>query len=67
MRRVIAIQDRALIGSMQAAVLERFEQLAVRPWLALHEQSRIVARQCSCRPPPLTPWAMAPAGRVRPS
>jgi nitroreductase len=43
--RFIAIQDRALIASMQAAVLERFEQLALRPGLVLHEQKRTVARQ----------------------
>jgi nitroreductase len=41
----IAIQDRELIAAMQAAVLERFEQLALRPGLALQEQKRMVARQ----------------------
>ena len=43
--RFIAIQDRGLIASMQAAVLERFEELALRPGLALQEQKRLVARQ----------------------
>ncbi len=43
--RFIAIQDRELIASMQAAVLERFDQLALRPGLALQEQKRMVARQ----------------------
>jgi nitroreductase len=42
--RVIAIQDRELIAAMQTAVLERFEQLALRPGLALQEQKRMVAR-----------------------
>ncbi len=42
--RFIAIQDRKLVSAMQAAVLERFEQLALRPGLALQEQKRIVAR-----------------------
>ncbi len=43
--RFIAIQDRELIAAMQAAVLERFEKLALRPGLALQEQKRLVARQ----------------------
>ena len=43
--RFIAIQDRELIAAMQVAVLERFEQLALRPGLALQEQKRLVARQ----------------------
>jgi nitroreductase len=42
--RFIAIQDRTLIAAMQDAVLERFEQLALRPGLALQEQKRMVAR-----------------------
>ena len=42
--RFIAIQDRELVAAMQAAVLERFEQLALRPGLALQEQKRMVAR-----------------------
>ena len=42
--RFIAIQDRGLIAAMQAAVLERFEELALRPGLALQEQKRMVAR-----------------------
>ena len=43
--RFIAIQDRELIAAMQAAVLERFEELALRPGLALQEKKRMVARQ----------------------
>lgn len=43
--RFIAIQDRELFASMQAAVLERFEQLALQPGLALQEHKRTVARQ----------------------
>jgi len=43
--RFIAIRDRALIGAMQTAVLERFEELALRPGLALQEHKRLVARQ----------------------
>ena len=42
--RFIAIQDHTLVSAMQAAVLERFEQLALRPGLALQEQKRMVAR-----------------------
>ena len=42
--RFIAIQDRRLIAAMQAAVLERFEELALRPGLVLEEQKRMVAR-----------------------
>jgi nitroreductase len=42
--RSIAIQDRELIAAMQAAVIDRFEQLAFRPGLALQEQKRMVAR-----------------------
>ncbi len=43
--RFIAIQDRELVAAMQAAVLERFEELALRPGLALQEHKRMVARQ----------------------
>jgi len=42
--RFIAIQDRRLITAMQAVVLERFEELALRPGLALQEKKRMVAR-----------------------
>ena len=42
--RFVAIQDRELIAAMQTAVLERFEELASRPGLALQEQKRMVAR-----------------------
>jgi nitroreductase len=42
--RFIAVQDRALIAAMRAAVLERFEELAMRPGLALQEQKRMVVR-----------------------
>jgi nitroreductase len=40
----IAVQDRDVIGRMQQAVLERFEELAQRPGLALQERKRMVAR-----------------------
>lgn len=43
--RFIAIQDRETIAAMQQAVLERFEELAIRPGLALQEEKRLVARQ----------------------
>jgi len=42
--RFIAIRDRELLAAMGAAVIERFEQLALRPGLALQEQKRMVAR-----------------------
>jgi nitroreductase len=42
--RFIAITDRELIGAMADAVLKRFEELALRPGLALREQKRMVAR-----------------------
>lgn len=42
--RSIAIQDRELLRAMQVAVIERFEELASRPGLALREQERMVAR-----------------------
>lgn len=42
--RFIAIEDRGLIHDMQTAVLERFEELASLPGLALQEQKRMVAR-----------------------
>jgi nitroreductase len=42
--RFIAVQDPALIAAMQQAVLERFEELAMKPGLALKEQKRMVAR-----------------------
>jgi nitroreductase len=42
--RFIAVQDRALLTKMQGAVLERFEELATKPGLALQEHKRTVAR-----------------------
>jgi nitroreductase len=42
--RFIAVQDHILISEMQGAVLERFEELATRPGLALQEHKRTVAR-----------------------
>lgn len=42
--RLIAIRDRELLGAMGAAVIERFEELAFRPRLALREHERMVAR-----------------------
>jgi nitroreductase len=42
--RFIAITDRALIAAMQTAVLERFEELALKPGLALQQQRRAAAR-----------------------
>ena len=42
--RFIAVQDRDLIARMQIAVLERFEELALKPGLALQERKRTVAR-----------------------
>ena len=42
--RFIAVQDRALLRKMQGAVLERFEELATKPGLALQEQKRTLAR-----------------------
>jgi nitroreductase len=42
--RFIAIQEPQLVRSMQNAVLERFEELAMKPGLALQEQKRTVAR-----------------------
>mgnify|MGYP000845341758 CR=1 FL=1 len=42
--RFIAVQDVRLLNSMQHAVLERFEELALRPGLALQEQKRTMAR-----------------------
>ncbi len=42
--RFIAVQSRSLIRDMQAAVLKRFEELALRPGLALQEHKRIAAR-----------------------
>lgn len=41
--RLIAVQDRELLAAMQAAVSERFEELALRPQLALHERMRTAA------------------------
>ena len=41
--RLIAVQDRELLAAMQAAVRERFEELALRPQLALHERMRAAA------------------------
>jgi len=40
----IAIQDHRLIAAMQAAILARFEELALRPGLALQERKRMVVR-----------------------
>jgi nitroreductase len=42
--RFIAIQDSELLAGMRAAVLERFEELALRPGLALRERRRTIAR-----------------------
>jgi nitroreductase len=42
--RFIAVQDPTLIAAMQDAVLKRFEDLAMRPGLALQEQKRVAAR-----------------------
>lgn len=42
--RFIAIQDPDLIRNMQGAVLERFEELATKPGLALQDHKRTVAR-----------------------
>jgi len=42
--RFIAVQDRDLVRKMQDAVLERFEELAAKPGLALQEHKRTVAR-----------------------
>lgn len=42
--RFIAVQDPGLIAAMRDAVLERFEELALRPGLALKEQKRAAAR-----------------------
>jgi nitroreductase len=42
--RFLAVQDPQLIGAMRAAVLERFEELAQRPGLALQERKRTTAR-----------------------
>lgn len=42
--RFIAIEDRKLIDEMQQVVLERFEELALRPGLALQEQQRMIVR-----------------------
>ena len=41
--RLIAVQDHELLAAMQAAVMERFEELALRPQLALHERMRAAA------------------------
>lgn len=42
--RFIAVRRRDLIRDMQAAVLERFEELALSPGLALQEHKRTAAR-----------------------
>jgi nitroreductase len=42
--RFIAINDRDLLAQMQTAVIERFDELAFRPGLALQEHKRAVAR-----------------------
>ncbi len=42
--RFIAVQDPRLIAAMRAAVLERFEELALSPKLALQEHKRMAAR-----------------------
>jgi nitroreductase len=42
--RFLAVQDPELIGAMRAAVLERFEELALTPGLALQEHKRTAAR-----------------------
>ena len=41
--RLIAVQDHGLLAAMQAAVKECFEELALRPQLALHAQLRAAA------------------------
>lgn len=41
--RLIAVQDAELLAAMQAAVMERFEELALRPRLALQDQKRAAA------------------------
>lgn len=42
--RFIAVQDPVLIAAMRDAVLKRFEELAVKPGLALQDQKRVAAR-----------------------
>jgi nitroreductase len=42
--RFIAVQDPELIHAMRAAVLERFEELALKPGLALQDHKRTAAR-----------------------
>jgi nitroreductase len=42
--RFVAVQDKSVVSSLQQAVLERFEELAMRPHLALQEHKRMVAR-----------------------
>ncbi|HEX5641778.1 MAG TPA: nitroreductase family protein [Thermoleophilia bacterium] len=42
--RFLAVQDQGLIAAMRAAVLERFEELALTPGLALQEHKRTAAR-----------------------
>jgi nitroreductase len=42
--RFIAITDAGLIAAMQTAVLERFEELALKPGLALQQRRRTSAR-----------------------
>jgi len=42
--RFLAVQSRGLIRDMQTAVLERFEELALRPGLALQQHKRTAAR-----------------------
>lgn len=42
--RFIAVQDPGLLAAMRTAVLHRFEELALRPGLALRERRRIAAR-----------------------
>jgi nitroreductase len=41
--RLIAVQDADLLAAMQAVVVERLEELALRPQLALHRQKREAA------------------------
>lgn len=42
--RFIAVQDRALIAAMRDVVLQRFNELALTPGLALQEHKRTAAR-----------------------
>src|SRR5665811_2034003 len=41
--RFVAVQDNELLAAMRAAVVERFDELALRPQLALQQQKRAAA------------------------